>query len=206
MIKKIIESRATKNPITGFKKSESNNIYLANKVLTLNSNDTEKTKFYIGKKKDLLYKLPDGTLVALSDYAYLNKIFVDCNLFKEFCYEEYRLFLKTYGISTHVKELDMEEIQEDDIYAINLEKLVDFDYNTRGKDIDDYISFIERVNRFNSPFIRRNFKSPTINPSTVKPDVVIANRNDIEDYLERLQYDTTTNQSLSKMYSRKLFK
>ncbi len=206
MIKKIIESRTTKNPLTGYKSGHSKNIYLANKVLTVNSKDEDKTIFYIGRKKDLLYKIEYGLYVSLSDYAYLNKMFVDRDLFSGFDEEEYRLFLRTYGVSTRVSELNIGANDKDSIYVLNLETLDDYDVDGGSKSLDDYFRLVENINRFNRPFIKRNFNNSSINRETVKKDFVIANRYDVDDYLERLQYDETTSQSLSKMYSRKLFK
>lgn len=206
MIKKIIESRTTKSPLTGYKNGHSENIYLANKVLTVNSNDENKTIFYIGRKKDLLYKIEYGLYVSLSDFAYLNKMYVDRDLFSEFDEEDYRLFLRTYGVSTKVSELNIGDCNIDSLYVLNLETLDDYDIDGRRKCLDDYFRLVDNINRFNRPFIRRNFNNPSINPDTVKRDFVIANRYDVDDYLERLQYDEETSQSLSKMYSRKIFK
>lgn len=206
MIKKIIESRTTKSPLTGYKNGHSRNIYLANKVLTVNSNDEDKTIFYIGRKKDLLYKIEYGLYITLSDYAYLNKMFVDRDLFSGFDEEEYRLFLRTYGVSTKVSELNIGACSKDSLYVLNLETLDDYGVDARSKNLDDYFRLVENINRFNRPFIKRNFNNPSINQETVKKDFVIANIYDVDDYLERLQYDESTSQSLSKMYSRKIFK
>ena len=54
--------------------------------------------------------------------------------------------------------------------------------------------------------LKRNFKDSSINQDTVARDLVVANRNDLDDYLLKLSQDMTTQQSLSKMYSRRLFK
>lgn len=206
MRKKVLASRVTKNPITGYNRNHSENIFLANKILTLNLGTEEKARFYIAKQKDLLYRVESGVYVSLSDFSYLNKMFVDRDMFKDFSEEDYRLFLKTYGVSIKLSELKPDTSSTDKIYALNLEKFDDYSYDSRGKDIEDYIKFVQSVNRFNSSYIRRNFKHSSINQDIVKPDIIIANSYDLDDCLERLTTDSLTGNSLSKMYSRKLFK
>ena len=94
----------------------------------------------------------------------------------------------------------------DQTYAVNVETALDYDLSEKKKAFEDYKNFIMAVNKFNEPFIKRNFKDSSINQDTVARDLVVANRNDLDDYLLKLSQDMTTQQSLSKMYSRRLFK
>lgn len=206
MIKRIIAQRFTKNPLTGYQSGNGKNIYLANKILTVNSKNEDRIIYYIGRKKDLLYKLEYGLYVSLTDLSYMNKMLVDRDLFRDFDEEAIRLFLRTYGVSTQVSELNIGACNKDAMYVLNLETLDDYGIDARGKCLDDYIRLVLNVNRFNRPFIKRNFNNYSINTETVKNDFVIANCYDVDDYLDRLSYDEETNQSLAKMYSRKIFK
>lgn len=206
MLKKVITSRVTKNPLTGYKNGHPENIYVANKVVAINQEMERTAKYFIGKKKDLLYRINSGEYVSLSDFSYLNKLLVDREMFKSFDYEEYCLFLKTYGVSTKLNDFSNVSNEHDSIGVVNLETLNDYDLGTKKRDLDDYIRFINSINRVNERYVRRNFKDPTINPETIKSDFVIANAYNFLDYVDRCQTDTVTNTPLSKIYSHKLFK
>lgn len=201
---KILNSRITNNPITGFDRYKK--ILIANKVITKDINYPSKTKFYIAKRKDLMYEVTNGLYVSLSDFSNLGKLIVDCDLFEDFSEEETRMFLKTHGVSSYVLDLDLNTADADQTYAVNVETALDYDLSEKKKAFEDYKNFIMAVNKFNEPFIKRNFKDSSINQDTVARDLVVANRNDLDDYLLKLSQDMTTQQSLSKMYSRRLFK
>ena len=201
---KILNSRITNNPITGFDRYKK--ILIANKLITKGINYPSKTKFYIAKRKDLMYEVTQGLYVALSDFSNLGKLIVDLDLFEDFSEEETRMFLKTQGVSSYVLDLDLDTADADQTYAVNVETVLDYDLSEKKKDFEDYKKFIVAVNKFNEPFIKRNFKDSSINQDTIAEDLVVANRNDLDDYLLKLSQDMTTQQSLSKMYARRLFK
>ncbi len=153
-----------------------------------------------------MYEVTHGLYVSLSDFSNLGKLIVDCDLFEDFSEEETRMFLKTHGVSSYVLDLDLNTADADQTYAVNVETALDYDLSEKKKAFEDYKNFIMAVNKFNEPFIKRNFKDSSINQDTVARDLVVANRNDLDDYLLKLSQDMTTQQSLSKMYSRRLFK
>lgn len=204
MIKKIIERRVSQNPASGYRKGME--LYIANKVIPYQLNEEEHTKFYLARKKDLMYKQDDGLYVSLSDYSYLNKFFVDRNLFDGFSADEYRMFLKTYGVSTFVNALDLEKNKKDGMYATAIETALDYDVDIRDNDLKEYIKLVDAINRFNAKYIRRNLSNSNMNRDAIKETVVVANRNDFDDVLNCLTTDSLTSSTLSSIYSRKLFK
>lgn len=206
-MKKIIESRATTNPITGFTNRKSENIFIGNKILALNTTSSKKEpRLIIGNKKDLMFRTENGLYVSISDYSLLNRIFVKEDLDSSFDEEAHKLFIKTFGISTQLEEMRAPLFDKDGLYAANLETIGNYGISAKGKDVIDYIRLVERINRYNQMYIKRNFRKPEINQATVKTNIVIANHNDIDDYLERLAVDLETGQSLVDKYSRKLIK
>lgn len=204
MIKKVLRARVTNDEITGYGKDKK--LYIANKVIALNADKKDKTSFFIAKYKDLMYKVSDDVYMSLSDFCHFELLIDKYQLDINFSDKEKILFIETDGISTLVHSEDLSTVSEDAVYAANLERLADYDATYENiKYFEDYVFLINFINRFNRPFIKRNFKDSSINPETVKKEYVIANQNDLEDYIKLLNHENETNTPLRKIYQNRLF-